>query len=471
MIMPRNLYNICLAGLVAIATGLSGCEKLIEIDPPLNETSSATVFASDRSALGALSGMYGYFSQTQVQTVGLSVYTSLMGDDLRYLGLVTTTQEYMNNSYTPVTASPDAFTGWYATIYRANAIIEGLDKYSGTSESVKKEMQAEARLMRAYCYFNLVNFLGKVPLVVQTDVNVTAYQAQDSIANIYTQIIADLTSAKVNLRADYSFTSNDRTGVNKFTAAALLARVYTFTGDYAAAESNATEVIESGLFSLILSADIGKALFVKNSAESIWQLPPYILSTNQITAEASSFIPASNTVAAVQYELTPGLLQLFAANDLRRSRWMSDLNIGGNVYTIPFKYKYRSNATAVTDNVSENQVIMRLAEQYLIRAEARARLGNNLAGALSDLNMIRVRAGLDASTTADADALLDEIAVEYRREFFCEQAFRWYNLKRTNKADEVLSVLKPSWRLDAKLYPFAQSIINANPNLIQNTGY
>jgi dihydroorotase len=121
--------------------------------------------------------------------------------------------------------------------------------------------------------------------------------------------------------------------------------------------------------------------------------------------------------------------------------------------------------------MSENQVILRLAEQYLIRAEARARIGTDLSGALADLNVVHQRAGLTASITLAQAALLDEIALENRKEFFCEQGIRWYNLKRTGQADAVLTALKASYRPNAKLYPIAQSIINSNPNLIQNAGY
>ena len=456
--------------MIAMAINASGCKKLIEIDPPINETPSATIYTSDKAALGALSGMYTYFSQAGIQTTGLSVNNSLMADDLRYLGAVTSIQDYANNTYTSVTASNDQFTSFYGIIYRANAIILGLQQYNGTTDRIKTQLTAEAKLMRAYCYFHLVNLFGDVPLVLQTDVNVTAVQPRETVTNVYSQIIADLTDAKANLLADYSFTSSDRIGVNRFTAAALLARVYLFTGNYQAAEQNASEVIASNLYSIIPSATMGTALFVRNSAESIWQLPPPLAATNQYVTEAASFIPASNTTAAVNYQLQPDFLQIFQSGDLRRSRWMSDLTISGTVYTIPVKYKYRTQALAVAANVSECQVILRLAEQYLIRAESRARQGNT-SGALSDLNVIRLRSGVPASTTTTQSALVDEILLENRRELFCEQGLRWYTLKRSGQADAVLTVLKPTYQPFTKLYPFAQTILNVNSNLVQNPGY
>jgi hypothetical protein len=412
-------------------------------------------------------------AQTTTQSLSLTQYSSLQGDDLLYLSTVTNLQEYMNNTYSVVsTGQTGVFSDWYAIIYRANAIIEGLQKYTGTSDAVKKQLTAESKFIRAYCYFNLVNSFGDVPLVLVTDVAVTAFQPRETTANIYKQIITDLTDAKANLLSDYAATSGDRVGVNKFTATALLARVYMFTGNYAAAESNASEVIASNLYSIIPSATMGTGLFVKNSAESIWQLSPPIVSTYQYTVEGSTFIPLAYTlITNFAYRLNPNLIQTFESGDLRRLRWINDTNFSGVVYSIPFKYKYRTNALAVTAGISEYQVIMRLAEQYLIRAEARARLGANISGALSDLNVTRLRAGLQASTTTNPAVLLDEIALENRKEFFCEQGFRWFNLKRTGQADAVLGALKPSYRPAAKLLPIPQSAIDANPNLTQNPGY
>jgi len=452
-----------------MAISVSGCKKLIDINPPVNETPSAAIFASDRTSLGALSGMYGYFTSAVAQHTDLVVNSSLMADDLRYLGIAVAPTEYNNNTYLVNSASTEAFTSWYALIYRANAIIQGMREVSGTSEAIRTRLTAEAKIIRAYSYFNLVNLYGAVPLVISTDANVTAFLPRETPENVYRQMITDLSDAKASLPADYSATAGSRTGVNRFTASALLARVYMFTGDYAAAESNASEVIASSLYSITPSATMRTALFVTNSAESIWQLPPYLSATTYYTAEGSQFIPSS--ALAINYTLQPGLLQIFQANDLRRTGWMSTRVVSGTTYTIPFKYKYRDNATATAAGVTENQIILRLAEQYLIRAEARARVGSNTAGALSDLNVIRVRAGLAASTTTAATILLDEIALENRREFFCEQGFRWNNLRRTGQADAVLGALKPTYRPQAKLYPFAQSIINVNTNLVQNPGY
>jgi hypothetical protein len=463
-----------MAGLLAFTMLFStGCEKIIDIDPPLNQVTTDQVFASDKLATAARSAMFSSLSQTPTQSQNLTTYSSLQGDDLLYLSNVVLLQEFNNNSYTILsTGQSSIFSDWYANIYRANAIIEGLKSATGTSELIRTRYTAEAKFIRAYCYFNLVNTYGDVPLVLTTDPTFSAFLPRETSANVYVQIITDLIDAKTNLLSDYSATANDRVGVNKFVATALLARVYMFTGNYAAAETNASEVIASSLYGLVPKATMGTGVFVKNSIESIWQMSPPIVTTNQYTNEAGVFIPSTlTTLTTYGYRIDPKFIGLFTPSDQRRISWMGSGTFANEVYTYPFKYKYRTNALAVAASVSEYQVVMRLAEQYLIRAEARARIGTNLTGALNDLNAIQTRAGATLTTAADATTLISDIALENRKEFFCEQAFRWYNLKRTGQADAVLGALKAGYRPISKLLPIPQAATDANYNLTQNPGY
>lgn len=470
--MSKSIQKI-ITGLLTVSVIVgTGCEKTIKIDPPLREVPTALVFASNNLATSARSGMFSTLSATVTQSTNLTVYSSLQADDLSYLSTVVGIQEYNNNTYTVLSSGQQSiFTDWYSVIYRANAIILGLEASTGVTAPIKKQYIAEAKFIRAYCYFNLVNTFGDVPLVLLTDPTITAFQPREASANVYRQIIADLSDAKANLLTDYSATVNDRVGVSKFTAAALLARVYMFTGDFVAAEANASEVIASNLYSLIPQANIGTGIFIKNSVESIWQMSPPVVATNTYTNEAATFLPSSNTLISLFYRINPAFTALFDSNDLRRTSWMTDANFSGIVYSIPFKYKYRTQALATAAGVAEYQTVMRLAEQYLIRAEARARIGTNLSGALSDVNTIRTRAGATTTNTITQAALINEIALENRKELFCEQAFRWFNLKRTGQADAVLGALKTSYRPAAKLLPIPQPAIDANPNLTQNQGY
>ena len=117
---------------------------------------------------------------------------------------------------------------------------------------------------------------------------------------------------------------------------------------------------------------------------------------------------------------------------------------------------------------------MRLAEQYLIRAEARAEQ-DKLIVSMEDVNKIRQRSNLSAINILDSDLDQDEVITiileERRKELFTEWGHRWFDLKRRRKADPILSSKKPHWEDTDVLYPIPEDELLKNPNLIQNPGY
>jgi hypothetical protein len=119
-------------------------------------------------------------------------------------------------------------------------------------------------------------------------------------------------------------------------------------------------------------------------------------------------------------------------------------------------------------------MVLRLAEQYLIRSEARA-MKNNFAGAIEDLDVLRVRAGLPMLSANNEDLskeeLLNTILEERRKELFTEWGHRWLDLKRTNKAENFLSILSEEWNNTDIFYPVPAQERMKNPNLTQNPGY
>jgi hypothetical protein len=120
---------------------------------------------------------------------------------------------------------------------------------------------------------------------------------------------------------------------------------------------------------------------------------------------------------------------------------------------------------------NEYNVTLRLAEQYLIRSEARAQL-TKISGAQADLDSVRIRAGLAKTTASTKDDLLTAIASERKVELFGEFSHRWFDLKRTGKADQVIGALKPAtWKSTAVLAPIPSDERLKNPSLTQNDGY
>jgi len=117
-------------------------------------------------------------------------------------------------------------------------------------------------------------------------------------------------------------------------------------------------------------------------------------------------------------------------------------------------------------------MVLRLAEQYLIRAEARLQQGNDLTGAAGDLNAIRHRAGLADMSTGSASDLMTALTHEKQIEFFAEWGHRWLDLKRWGTATSVLSADKGiTVTTSALLFPIPVADIIADANLRQNPGY
>jgi hypothetical protein len=146
--------------------------------------------------------------------------------------------------------------------------------------------------------------------------------------------------------------------------------------------------------------------------------------------------------------------------------WLKANVISGQSFYYPFKYKVRSGTP-----VTEYLVVLRLAEQYLIRAEARVQQ-DKLQAAKDDLNEIRKRAGVPNTTAATKQEILTALEHERQTEFFAEWGHRWLDLKRTERANAVLGVLKvPNWQATDVLYPIPLQEIQRNPALVQNEGY
>jgi len=204
-------------------------------------------------------------------------------------------------------------------------------------------------------------------------------------------------------------------------------------------------------------------VFLSTSREAIWQLQSINL---PYTEEGQLFVPLPGLPLKPTYLLTDTLLHAFEAGDRRQTHWTKSEILGGQIYSYPFKYKV--NTVAAT--TQEYTTVLRLAECYLIRAEARAQLGQ-VSEALGDLNTIRSRAGLPLLVMTDQAAVLVAIGHERQVELFAEYGHRWLDLKRTQQVNVVLGSEKSGWKPDDALYPLPAQEMQQNPSLVQNPGY
>jgi hypothetical protein len=199
------------------------------------------------------------------------------------------------------------------------------------------------------------------------------------------------------------------------------------------------------------------------------------------TPEGRTIIPYDPPNNSPNYYTNPQLLSAFESGDLRKSAWLDSTiyETPSKTFYYPYKYKIGYAQALPGSSPTELTTVFRLAEQYLIRAEARANENPvNLPGAIADLNIIRERAGLtDLPATLDQSQVVAAVAQERRIELFSEWGHRWFDLKRTSKIDEVMLVATTlkgqatTWQTFQQLYPIPFSELQNDPYLIQNNGY
>lgn len=440
---------------------ISSCSKSIEVDPPVNQIISSEVFKSDSTAKSAVLGIYSEMMRTTGQFCNgqTTLYAGLSANEL-YFFTPDAKQEFVNNEIGINNHSILAGNFWnvaYKYIYTTNLCLERLQT-STITPSLKASLTGEVLFLRSFCYFYLINLFGDVPLVLTTDYEKNAIMPRTEIAQVYAQLIDDLTQAVTVLPTAYS--STDRARVNKWAAKALLARIYLYQKNWAKAEENASDVINSGMYLLPSLSNV----FLKNSTETLLQLQP--VNTVWNTWEGREIIPASVNETP-KYLLTPRMYLSFEANDNRKTTWVGIRTFAGQLVQYPAKYKVYGNGAPIT----EYYILLRLAEQYLIRAEARAN-NNDISNGLSDLNIIRQRAGLSPAIAGNTAELLTLIEQERQVELFAEWGNRWFDLKRTGRINGVMQSINPStWQPTDALYPIPSGEILLNPFLTQNPGY
>jgi hypothetical protein len=449
---------------------IGSCDKLTDVGGPATSTTNANVFQNDVTATAAVTGIYAKAMLSTISALngGITIYPALSADELVSNGTNSAVLEFMTNSLQS-SNSTIKFTLWaasYSLLYQANACIEGINGSNAISAGTKKQLLGESYFIRAFIYFNLINLFGDVPLIIATRYESNATMPRTSTTLVKDQIKKDLIAAIGLLSPDYP-TAN-RVRVNKWAAAGLLARIDLYNENWAAAENEAGQVINSGTYSLENKLE---NVFLYNSRESIFQLMP--VSKGYNTAEGNQLVPGTASSAIPICSLSPYLLNVFEPGDKRYDIWVGKKMVNGTIYTYPYKYTLKANFTA-SFVLMEYYTVLRLAEQYLIRAEARANQ-QNLIGALEDLDTIRSRAGLPLLSTTNPDIsqqeLLTAIQKERQIELFAEWGHRWFDLKRTKQADAVLKNRKPGWNSTDTLYPIPNSERLLNPNLTQNEGY
>lgn len=460
----EQIIGIPYVFILLIIFSLFGCEDYLEVERPNSQIDQEAVFLDEGYATAAITSLYANLRDDVLLTGssnGMSVLYGLYTDELNYYSNSGSDFEAFYNHQIIASNSLvlNLWSSSYNLIFNCNSAIEGITLSSSLSEEVKKQLKGEALFIRALTHFYLVNLFGDVPYIRTTDYILNGQVSRMEVDMVYDYILDDLILAKSYLEETYI--TGERVRANKYVVSALLARVYLYLENWEAAEAESSSLINAS--SLYYFEDSIVNEFLNDSETTILQLNPKNKGDN--TQEAGTFIFSSGSPGLVA--LTPELVQLFETGDLRREHWILEVIDNSNIWYAPYKYKLQEN-TGVS---MEYSIVFRLPEQYLIRAEARLQLGNIIA-AKEDINIIRSRAGLPDTTVSSTMALMEVILHERQVEFFAEHGHRWFDLRRLNKADEVLGPIKSNWQMTNVLMPIPETELLLNPNLApQNNGY
>ena len=459
------------SGVLLVLTLLASCQTVLE-PKPVDLLVDELVLNEPNDVQPVRIGMYNALRGTAAPTIIAGDFTA---DYIQFNGTFTDYQELGTKRITAANGAVGLlWQSLYRTIYVTNFMLEKLPIVSGVTEATRKSVTAEAKFLRAWAYFIATYTYGDVPLVTGTDPLANRNVGRTPRATILAAVLADYQAALVDLPAVTSASTNavtNATYANKTTCRAALARFYLYQKNWAQAESLASQVIASGVYTLqpnyedvVLKDFISESILevgynLTDDPGTNTSLFPNGLGLNNLLVGRREVIPSNQLVVQLTSAQVGTRQQTITFNT-------TNLRGNDNGWTV------RKYGTSSEDN--NNIVLMRLGEMYLIRAEARAQQGKltGTSGAIADLNVLRTRAKAPAiAATAQAAVLL---AVEQERVY--ELAFeghRWYDLVRTGRAQAVMSAFSPNWTSTFELWPIPQSEIQQNPALAgkQNPGY
>jgi tetratricopeptide (TPR) repeat protein len=449
-----SIKNAIWASALLLSQVFISCEDYFLNAESPQYISDASSIIDAQSAETALLGVYSGLQQGNYYGGGgFLIATNLSGGDLIWVGTLNFQNTFVTHTYRADNGTLDsAWEAIHQVVNRANQVIDKVPKLDivGLSDETKNKWLGEAYTIRALTHFDLARAWGNVPIVTTptTDPVSASDVKQSTQQEVYAHVLTDLDFAE-----DIVSKTLDRNRVNIYTVYAFKARVYLYTEQWEKAEEYASKIIESPNFDLVGWDNI---LAAKNTKESVWELA---FSTSDRSSHYSNWSSDSyrNTLAPSKI-----LFNLLHDSNIggERSKLVKDVSTDTKLdYYVQLLY-WRSN----NDNPT---YIFRLAEQYLIRAEARAKkTAPDLIGALKDLNAVQTRAQARLSEASSISQVVLDIENERRVEFALE-AQRWFDLVRTKKVESVLGVTDThKW-----IFPLPYNDVQTDHNLNQNEGY
>lgn len=467
------------------------CDDYLDLKP-ISVVTAENAYSTADDAEAALVGAYDSFSQEYY------IWDNIIFNDVRsdnhYAGGDDANIYQVDNLAIEPT-NPRLFNNWsqlYNAIAKVNLVLDKVPQIEDPRIDAggrRRQILGEASFLRAYHYYQLVKMWGDVPLITKP-VSSTApsevHVERSPVAQVYTQIVADLEYAAANLPATFgSDATVNKARATRGAAHAMLAKVWAQRPDrdYEKVRAYADSVINSPAgYRLLDNYDHLWDGNHYNNDESIMEVQfvggtegnwgPNLL----LGSDWRKFVtPSKDLVAAFDNEgdtERKNSTIVFATAPWADEFW--SLEVGG---TIPFSYKWRDPAGG---NSTNRQYLLRLGDIVLLKAEAHNELGQ-LEDARAEIDRIRDRAGLGPTPAANQAEMRLAIENERRLEL-AQEAQRWDDLVRYGRAVEVMSNLveidlrtnqpKDYEMTESKiLLPIPQSERNRNPRLGQNEGY
>jgi starch-binding outer membrane protein, SusD/RagB family len=466
-----TLKNI-LFGLLGLL--LVGCNSFLDVKPQQSIDASTALTTSENIRL-ALNASYVNIRNAYGQQ--LLIGADLMADkgEIYFQGTYIQPREYLGKNL--VASSEWSEAAWedlYKGIYICNQVLKNM---TVVDETNRPQIEGEARFLRGLSYFDLARFYAPayqpggangadaVPLILESTTEM--YPARATVAQIYGQAQTDLEKAVELLSPDETFFAN------KYAALGILSRLYLTKEMWKEAATAASEVIESGKFSLSetpLSAFNHAAngpedvfAFQQNNDDNLGSL----MGTGN--EGMSAFYASTNVTGRSDFAVTDITLNLYEADDLRgkvQRNLVQDVSDASDIKSMFYNGFISTSSDGIFCSkwlyFDKNMTFIRLAEMYLTRAEANFNNGTAIGDTpLNDIKTIRKRAGISTPDAID----LNFIRQERVRELIFE-GFRLHDYKRWKWSVEDLS-----WDSPRLVFPISQRERDVNSNLTQNAGY
>lgn len=437
--------------LIAIAL-LSSCDVLDQ--NPTNNVSDAEVGSSASAASTLLNGAYHRLAASNYYGGGYFTTTvALASDNTEWVGSYQFLGNFDQHNYqADNSAILSVWYSIYSAINAANQTIKLTSESSGITETEKNRIIAEATVIRSLGLFDLARTWGNIPIIKEATTSPTQFNGvkQSDAKTVYQTVINDVLAVKNNLSQPKA---RSNAYVSQPVADAFLSRVYLYLGDWANAEKYASQVIsQTDYYELIPISDW---LANKQTKESIFELAY----SSSFSNEYYYYWQRSGG-GRQEIGLTPELYNLVSSPETGGDR---AILVGDD--STPTERLLTAKLYWRDANDDDPAYVFRLAEQYLIRAEARANKGD-VTGAIEDLNVIRQRSHVsEYSGSITQEKVLEAIEQERRIELAFEP-HRWFDLVRTNRAVEVLGIDS-----HYTLFPIPNTDNLVDEDLEQNIGY